>query len=157
MCLYGALGSPNEGDQACPRANGRGGSNLLSAVAAAALMLQISLQFESTSRGLQCCSQCTLCRSLSAAGAGAQRAEEQTLTLETRWTMPGTQPQVHNNKYLEKVRCKIVKSSKVLHVLSHVLQTRQLQSQPQITQILFVNYVRPSQNRTVSCVMSRVM
>ena len=100
MCLYGALSSPNEGDQACPRANGRGGSNLLSAVAAAALMLQISLQFESTSRGLQCCSQCTLCRSLSAAGAGAQRAEEQTLTLETRWTMPGTQPQVHNNKYL---------------------------------------------------------
>ena len=115
MCLYGALGSPNEGDQACPRANGRGGSNLLCAVAAAALMLQISLQFESTSRGLQCCSQCTLCRSLSAAGAGTQRAEEQTLTLETRWTMPGTQPQVHNNKYLEKVRCKIVKSSKVLH------------------------------------------
>ena len=108
MCLYGALGSPNEGDQACPRANGRGGSNLLSAVAAAALMLQISLQFESTSRGLQCCSQCTLCRSLSAAGAGAQRAEEQTLTLETRWTMPGTQPQVHNNKYPEKMHCKIV-------------------------------------------------
>ena len=147
MSLYGALGSPNEVDQACPRANGRGGSNLLSAVAAAALMLQISLQFESTSRGLQCCSQCTLCRSLSAAGAGAQRAEEQTLTLETRWTMPGTQPQVHNNnKYLYKMHWK---SSKVLHVLSHVLQSRQLQSQPQITQILFVNYVWPSQNRTV--------
>ena len=145
MCLYGALGSPNEGDQACPRANGRGGSNLLSAVAAAALMLQISLQFESTSRGLQCCSQCTLCRSLSPAGAGTQRAEEQTLTLETRWTMPGTQPQVHNIY----TRC-IAKAAKyMLHVLSHVLQIRQLQSQPQITQILFVNYVRPSQNRTV--------
>ena len=83
------------------RANGRGGSNLLSAVAAAALMLQNPLQFESTSRRLQCCSQCTLCRSLSAAGAGTQRAEEQTLTLETRWTMPGSQPQVHNYKYLD--------------------------------------------------------
>ena len=54
MSLYGALGSSNEGDQARPLANGRGGSNLLSAVAGAALMLQISLQFESTSRGLQC-------------------------------------------------------------------------------------------------------
>ena len=43
----------------------------------------------------------SLQRSLSAAGAGTQRAEEQSLTLETRWTMPGSQPQVHNYKYLD--------------------------------------------------------